>query len=170
MKKFYFFLIVLGFSNNILAQNSAAVISVIGAQGGNDRTEFITLEWTLGESSVETLNSAEGIYTQGFHQSFFNQNEPLKASLEFNKFIPYPNPVISNLTLYLNSKPTASTHIKFFSISLYSIQGRFIKQSIEQLQNSKIVIDIKNLSPGVYILHIDRQNGAKIENHQIIKN
>ena len=62
------------------AQITPSTISVISAQGGFDKTESISLEWTLGENFVETVSLENNIFTQGFHQSYFNKASTLDVN------------------------------------------------------------------------------------------
>lgn len=149
------------------AQKIPSTISVISAQGGIDKTEFISLEWSLGENFVETVSIEDKIFTQGFHQSYF-----IKAStLDINaipenlfKSVVYPNPVNYELNIQLSTSENSR-----FNISLYDITGRFIKQSSVNTKNSSITINVTDLSSGMYILQISSINESLIKTYKIIK-
>ena len=42
--------------------------NIIAADGGISKSGNISLEWTLGEFAIETVNAGTKLYTQGFHQ------------------------------------------------------------------------------------------------------
>jgi hypothetical protein len=148
------------------AQKIPSTISVISAQGGFDKTESISLEWTLGENFIETVSLEDNIFTQGFHQSFSSAStlaiDPIPENLF--KSVVYPNPVNSLLNINL----TTSEESKY-KISLYEITGRFIKQSSVNTKDSSITINVTDLSSGMYILQISNSKGSLIETHKIIK-
>ena len=75
--------------------------SVISPKGGFDNTDNISLEWTLGESFIETLTKEDVIITQGFQQSY---NSRLLEINEYAIHIQiFPNPAISDINVYIDS-------------------------------------------------------------------
>jgi len=163
MHIFLAFIIITTFS---FAQNFTSTISVISAQGGFDKTESISLEWSLGEIFVETVSLAGIIFTQGFHQSFSNASTLAIDAIPETLFksVVYPNPVNNELNIQLSKSENSR-----FNISLYEITGRFIKQSSVNTKNSSITINVRDLSSGMYILQISNVDRSLIETHKIIK-
>jgi len=156
---FIFFLVIstFGFSQNLS-------LSVVPTQGGFDKTENISLEWTLGESFIETIKHQNEIYTQGFHQPFLiNKLELHDFSFDFDIQIS-PNPVQS----LINISITDTNNLQLI-ISLYDINGRFIKQISAFTNDRNIVLNVIELSSGFYILKISDIEGLFIKIHKIIK-
>lgn len=71
--------------------------SLLGSTGAHaSNASFGTLDWSVGETVVSTLNPAPGsspVLTQGFHQVFVNAITPVE-DVESDAFAPlvYPNP------------------------------------------------------------------------------
>ena len=139
-------------------------LSIVPAQGGFDKTDDITLEWTLGESFVETINHTNKIYTQGFHQSFIqlklNVNEPF---IDYNIYA-YPNPVASQLNVHFD----VSNNSKLI-LYIFDIHGRKLKEVSTSTNNNSTSIDMSDLSSGIYMLHISDTDGSVFETHKILK-
>ena len=148
-----------GFSQN-LSQN------IIAAQGEFNKTESMTLEWTLGESFIETLDLENKIISQGFHQPFlgkdFNQITRLKNP--FNIEI-YPNPTSLFLNVFMDVENDSSLDVKFFVIS-----GRIVKYISASGNNSKLFLNISDLASGIYFLKISNSDGLIAVTKKIIKN
>jgi len=140
-------------------------LKVVSAQGGFDAIDSMTLEWTLGEPFVETLESSKNILTQGFHQSFDNAFA-LGVSVVHSEFKStiFPNPVDNLLNIRLNS-----TENSRLNASLYEMTGRFIKQTSVNATNSNIAINVADLSSGTYILKLSNSDNSIMELHKIIK-
>jgi len=78
------------------------------------------------------------------------------------KFILYPNPAksylsIKNLNIHTN-----------YQISIYSLNGRIIKQ-IKILHQSEKIVNIKNLTKGVYVLVAKDLKTGTVQNQKWIK-
>ena len=61
----YFLLLFLFISSLSFSQNIS--LSLVSAQGDFNQTENISLEWTLGEIFIETVNYGSTTFTQGFN-------------------------------------------------------------------------------------------------------
>ncbi len=156
---YFFFLLIssIGFSQNVS-------LSIVSAQGGFDKTENISLEWTLGESFIETVNHQNEIYTQGFHQPFLNNRLELQdQSFDFDILIS-PNPVYSHINISVITSVNSQ-----LIISLYDIYGRYIKQISAFTTDSLIDMNVDGLSSGAYILKISDIEGSINQTHKIIK-
>lgn len=140
--------------------------SVIAAQGDFDQIENMTLEWTLGESFIETAVTTNRIYTQGFHQPFLTATRLDTESLESNPsdIVLFPNPVESLLYVYLKSSQSTTLHI-----SIYDVSGKLIKQQTILETDHKSTLDVSELSSGVYLMKFSNAEGTLIETHRIVK-
>jgi hypothetical protein len=61
------FLLAISLSVSIIVFSQPFARNVISPAGDINKTEKISLEWTLGEPLVETITGKKQILTQGFH-------------------------------------------------------------------------------------------------------
>ena len=73
------------------------------------------------------------------------------GQLDNNPLTVYPNPTSSHITLEL---PSTETYL----VNLSDVAGRLIRNEYIQSSNKKIMIDITNLSSGVYRLTLSSGN------------
>ncbi|MCB0792095.1 MAG: hemagglutinin protein [Flavobacteriales bacterium] len=66
--------------------------TVIAAAGGSGTTGGVTLDWTVGEVAVATLDNGTNILTQGFHQA-----DPVKIKLNVRNLLQGPYSSVSGL-------------------------------------------------------------------------
>jgi hypothetical protein len=150
-----FFLTFVGFSQ----QNSLHVISSIG---GMDSAQSISLEWTVGESLVETLNDGKTVFTQGFQQTFFTTT-PMKEVPSGTLIRIFPNP--TNSYFYVLVETGNKDILNFL---LYDIHGRVLYTKTV-LPHNEILFDVSAFASGIYLLDIRSSSGAIIESQKIIK-
>jgi hypothetical protein len=153
------------FSQNF---NSSYASSVISSQGGFNQNNSISLAWTLGENFIETEFIKEGIITQGFQQSFFNENSTLDLEIvqeNLVKSVVFPNPVTNKLYIKLDVTPDSRLNVKLFDIT-----GKFLIKSLANIKGPNFWINLVGCSPGVYILQITDDYRPYKKVYQIIKN
>jgi hypothetical protein len=135
---------------------------VISAQGSFDSNKIMSLEWTLGDAFTEAIVTNDYIFTQGFNQSFLVvTKKPMED--EFS-IVVFPNPV--NALLKIKVPPSFGSEI---NMVLHDINGRFIKQSKQQLKGLEITMNVINLQTGIYILKIFNEDSTKVKTHKIVK-
>ncbi len=137
-------------------------LSVISSTGGFDKTDNISLEWTLGESFIETLTDENIIFTQGFQQSF--SNRILGINEYYTNIQVFPNPAYTQINVYFDS----NSYEKLL-LNLYDIHGRILIEESTLFNKNEKLIDITNFSSGLYLLNISDLEGLFIESHKIIK-
>lgn len=133
--KTYIFVISIFLGVQLQAQSIAQ--QVIGSTGTTWSANGITLDFTVGEIAITTLNDNTSILTQGFHQLPYalitiDPVEPILFSL-------YPNPT-SGLVV-IEGDNIQQTEI-------YALSG----QKVFQTNDSRF--DISHLAAGVYIARI----------------
>ncbi len=161
MKKFLS-LAVLLMAVSTLSYSQSVSLSVISSQGNIDKNEYLTIEWTIGESFVETVRQSHIILTQGFQQTFDQKN--LRMSHPLLSFNIFPNPTATDFNISLNT----SDH-DLFMLSLYDIHGRMLQQ-VKLNQGFRTThINMAGLSAGLYLLKITDNGGFNVESHKIIK-
>jgi hypothetical protein len=135
---------------------------VISAQGSFDSNEIMSLEWTLGDAFIETIVTKDHIFTQGFNQSFLEvTKKPMED--EFS-IVVFPNPV--NSLLNIKVQPSFGSEV---NMVLHDINGRFIKQSKQQVKGLEMTMNVSNLQTGIYILRIFNEDSTKVKTHKIVK-
>lgn len=152
--------ITFGYSQNLSP-------SVIPSAGGSNKTNEISLDWTLGEVAIETHSKADGLITEGFHQPIRIlttkwPNVPLLASGYTIKV--FPNPVASTLNININSVVDRKVHIK-----LTDNNGRTVYSTSTYSKGSTIRIDLRNIASGLYELIVQDFSGATISTYKIVK-
>ena len=141
--------------------------TVIGSKGGYDKTEDISLEWTLGEMGVNTLSYPDGIQTEGFHQSTLLKvvriNESMAMSPSLNITIS-PNPVYSILNVKIQSDVDSKLVLK-----LLDVNGKILYSSMANSLNDSKELDLTNLTSGAYLLNIYNGAGSICQTYKISK-
>ena len=134
----------------------------ISSQGNYNSNQIMSLEWTLGDTFVETITTKNRIFTQGFNQSFLLRSENTKK--EKTNLIVFPNPVNSSLNIVL--LPSYGDQIK---MTLHDINGRFIKESNQQVKDLTSKLDVSHLQSGIYILKIYNEDSNLVDTHKLVK-
>ncbi len=74
----------------------------------------------------------------------------------------YPNPVEEQINLYISSD------LKQFTLELYNLEGKIIKEVFyKEVYNEKVILDVNDLSAGLYYLKVT--NSGKSESIKIFK-
>lgn len=137
--------------------------TVMATAGGQDKNKQLSLEWTLGETFVETVSLPNHIYTQGFHQPMLRVEElPQNAS-------PYrvriaPNPVVAMLNVSIEAEEDAK-----FQLYLTDMTGRTFYNMAAQVQADPVQVDMKTLPAGVYILQVATLDGKPVKTFKVVK-
>lgn len=115
----------------------------------------MSLNWTIGEISVETYINGNIILTQGFNQANIVITSSTKDLLTDYSITIYPNPVKDIFTLKVETD-----HINQLKAEVYDLAGRILKS--ENIYQGNTQIDIGSLATSEYILKI-------YDNNQVIK-
>lgn len=155
----YLFLLI---ANALFAQKITS--QVIDASGGTHRANGFTMTYSIGQTAVETLKSANYIITQGFQQANKNtmidtEEEPQQP--DFQATI-YPNPTQDVLNLAIEN-----ANEKGFRIALYNLAGQQISQS-SFLGNSH-QIEVSQLPVGEYIIRLQNIDNQKVMMSKFLK-
>ncbi len=145
--------------------------SVIAADGGEGGTAKVRIEWTLGEFAISTLNTPNGLLTQGFHQprlqitqlphlataaSSLAAGNQLKVTLA-------PNPVSDLLNIKLEREEDMLIHV-----GLLDPAGRMLHLE-KTLAPSGLQLDFSKYPSGLYFLQFRTQDGTPLETYKISK-
>ena len=163
-KALWFTLYGVGLSSAALAQQMSP--SVIAAAGGSTRTQTMDLEWTLGESVVETGQTASQIFTQGFHQPMLQVTEQTSrvAGSEPGRFTIAPNPVTAFLTVTATQVREEALQLK-----LTDMAGRQFSLPDLRASEASVQVDMTAYPAGTYLLRIGTRNGAPLTTFKVLK-
>jgi hypothetical protein len=131
------------------------------------------LEWTLGETVIESTKSENKHYTQGFHQPFLKvanvitpNNESINS--DFNILIS-PNPVEAVLEIKIITENLPQDEFGKVDLFLFNMLGQ---QLVVQKTNEKLgstFLDMATFPSGIYFLKAQKENGTFLKSFKIIK-
>jgi hypothetical protein len=137
--------------------------SVLAAAGGVDSKQNMTLEWTLGETFVESVTTGEKWYTWGFHQPMLTARavSPNKGGYEVRI---YPNPTQDLLKVFI--KTPVEEDIK---LTLVDVTGKTINTQWVPSGTREMEVRVKHLPEGMYMLSVTSTKGYRINSFKVIK-
>jgi hypothetical protein len=148
---------------------------VIAAAGGTGTLGNISLEWTLGDLSTQSVIGGHTMYTEGFHQPTLIvkiiekeiQSAPLDSDA-WTETAPnikvYPNPVGSELNVVLDGVKDIE-----FRAQLIDVNGKLIMQKIANTRDQTMQFDMSQHANGLYVLHFVSIDGVIIKAFEIVK-
>ena len=170
-------LLLLGICISGFARSQQLSPSVIASDGGINKAAGISLEWTLGEPTIESLSTTDRLYTQGFHQPLLQVKVnavpvakvtpgPIAEAIltASYKITVAPNPVQSILLVNIASLKTEK-----LNLSLVDIVGRQIMVQAFNGKSNTIQVDMSRLQSGSYLLELRNVGGQLIKSFEIIK-
>ena len=124
---------------------------VIGSVGGSFSGAF-QVDWTVGETVIQTASGGSSILTQGFHQppDLPNAVKPIAAMQGISAF---PNPTGGMLNL------TSLTSTGDASVFITDMSGKAVNKLIWNTA-SPAQIDLGHCAPGVYNIQV--HSGGKL--------
>ena len=140
--------------------------SVLAVSGGTARTPTMVLDWTVGESVVETVTASDRLYTQGFHQPLLLVSEqPNLADADAGyKFTVAPNPVVSSLRIDITAPESGQ-----LQLLLTDLRGRQYNLPVVPANTPSTQIDMTAYPAGTYLLRIGKANGPLLKSYKIVK-
>lgn len=143
------------------------VPQVIGSAGGHGRSAKVTLEWTVGETFIQTHRAPGLIVTQGFHQGDLRISKkastrlPDESALAELNIRAFPNPTYDYVSLHLQVD-----ELQDYSYVIYDMAGQeLFRANIEQ---AAVSADFTALPKANYLLVV-RQREVPVKVFQIIK-
>jgi hypothetical protein len=165
MRRLLTLFVSLFFLVTVHAQNLSPTI--VSVQGGNDLSDYVSLEWSLGENSIETIFSRGNIYTQGFLQTFLVSTGFPTEEQEFlqdQSLLLFPNPVHSKL--YIRNNEGWSEKV---NVILCDLDQRIVSESTILPGEITASINVSDFPHGVYILRLFSRDGQFIGSYKIVK-
>ena len=137
--------------------------TLLSSQSGSDTSKTMVLDWTLGESFIETISDKDTMFSQGFIQPYL---ESTKVIQMVDDVLIFPNPVDTYLNVRLLSNDDENGDV---SIDIYNVNGSIIKQFKNGFSLTKsLQLDISDLPSGIYMVRISDTTRV-FKSHKIIK-
>lgn len=140
--------------------------SVIAAGGTTAQAGNIQLEYTIGETAVQSLESATILLTQGFHQGELMTTTGLSGLPVDISYKVYPNPVGETLRFSMDGPDLD------FWVVLYDLQGRPLPEGRRQVRafgHWQESFDLSQQASGTFLLVITDAQGRWLKSHKVIK-
>lgn len=145
--------------------------SVLAADGGSGQSNKISIEWTLGEFAISSLQTSNGWITEGFHQPHLSI-QPIPAlgaapasslnEIEYNISLA-PNPVRYQLQVKVKHQEAVPMTLQL----LHANGSLLIRQPIETPTDFEL--DMSPYASGLYIVQFLEEKGQLIEAYKITK-
>lgn len=132
--------------------------SVINTNGGQFSNNDFSLEWSIGEVVVTSLQSGSNILTQGFIQPNL-PNSVSNIDLNDPNLLVYPNPFTNWVNIIDNNNLN-----QIWNIKIFNSEGKFLFEKLNVNQ-----IDLEFLSNGLYLIYISDDKNNFIESIKITK-
>lgn len=142
--------------------------SVIVPQAEVSETEYISLEWTIGEVFTETADYENGMLTQGSEQPILQVDRITSKSEEskpgWMDVQVYPNPVERTLKVAFSSEES-----KELEITLTNLSGKLMLSTTGDAVTDQLELDLSRIPAGNYFLSFKEKNGAKMQTYKVTK-
>lgn len=143
---------------------------VISSAGDISKTASLSLEWTLGETVIESSKTANKHYTQGFHQTYLKVTTIKNESLASDEnMIIFPNPVESILELKISTENLSQDKSGTLDLFLIDIRGQQLLVQKTNEKSGSTFVDMTAFPSGTYFLKAQKENGLLLKSFKIIK-
>jgi hypothetical protein len=165
MKRLIVVIISLTVCLGAFSQNLSLASSVVSISCGYTSATYNGLSWTVGEPVVDILTSTNYILTVGFQQNWEKIVGIEDLEEEWHPGV-YPNPGTG--TVFVKTPGNGSSEVL---IELFDLRGAKIYSERKNniLDDELITLDISNLEPGMYFLHIYYPGGIPSRVYKLIK-
>jgi hypothetical protein len=143
----------------ILIPSGTYAQELISTAGDVFSGNSLQIEWSLGETVIDSYTDTDVILTQGFHQP-----EIIHEDIPDTLVKIYPNPFDLLFYIELEEIETESNH---FSMVLFDMSGRVVfAQDIEMGSNE---IHTEDIPDGIYFLKLFDAKSNLLKSVKIIK-
>jgi len=163
-------LLILCISIVTLLQAQQTNTAVIAPAGTSTNGTAVMLDWTLGELAVQSLETSNRLFTEGFHQPVLIVKETTEEEdtpILFNGQIDVwvgPNPTVSILYIKIDTDLEGQA-----VLSLRTIEGKLLKNERISLSSTDHEWDMSQYPGGLYILAIHTEKGEMLRTFKITK-
>ena len=147
---------------------------VISSAGNISKSSSVSLDWTLGETVVESSKTNDKHYTQGFHQTYLKVTTVLptnntRLSSDYNMTV-FPNPVEAILEVKISSENLPQDEIGKVDLFLFNLVGQqLLVQKTNEKSGGSTFIDMSTFASGTYFLKAQKENGVLLKSFKITK-
>ena len=134
---------------------------VTATAGGIYQAPEYSVEWTLGEIAIQTLETSGFKVTEGFHQPALIITKITETADANPQISVYPNPTYDKITIRMDEESLSDAQAR-----LYDYLGRIL--SAERLTSNETVFSLAALPVGLYTLKITIRE-REIQQFKIIK-
>lgn len=124
-------------------------VHLISTAGNQLKTNALSISWSIGEITTETLSASDLELTQGFHQGKYLITAVEEIVPNQPQIKIYPNPATDFFYIKL---PSEIIMQKSVNAKIITMQGQTILS--KTLTNNEQKIDIQGFANSIYILHI----------------
>jgi len=129
---------------SIAAYGSVCMAQEVVSSGGESYTNSSgQIDYTIGETIIETISDSANQLTQGFHQPVIQITEIGDHSSDTDMIV-FPNPTNGSVTIQLDQIPIGLNYLLFDAAGKLVMSNKVIQR--------ESLIDMKSLSSGRYIL------------------
>jgi len=134
--------------------------SVISSTGGSASAGNVKMDYTLGETVIETFSAGGNTLTQGFHQTNLTlvavENVELFAEISI-----YPNPTSEFVNIDI------PVNYKLMEISMFDVTGKLLKTKTNA--SGLVTFDVNDLATGTYYLQVINPQTQQLKTFKLIK-
>jgi Secretion system C-terminal sorting domain len=146
---------------------------VISSAGDISKTASILLEWTLGETVIESSKTVDKYYTQGFHQTYLKVTSILPTdkenlSSDYSMMI-FPNPVEAILEVKISTENLLQNETGKVDLLLFNLVGQQLSVQKTNEKSGSTFVDMTAFPSGTYFLKAQKENGVLLKSFKIIK-
>ena len=133
---------------------------VIASQGNSYSNTSMSIDFTIGEVVIATLNNTGNTLTQGFHQTNLTVLAIDDFDINYQARV-FPNPTQDLLQVEIQN-------FEGLNFKMYDIQGRQLSQ--QKINSMNTTINTTPYAKGLYLLVILNENNQLLKTYRIIKN
>ena len=135
--------------------------SVISSTGGSASAGTVKMDYTLGETVIETFTTGGNTLTQGFHQTNLTLVAIENVEL-FAEITIYPNPTSELVNIDIPQ------NYSLLDINMFDVTGKFLKNQANAY--GKVTFDVSCLATGTYYLQVINQKNEQTKTFKLIIN
>jgi hypothetical protein len=143
----------------LLLSSGLSAQEVISSQGDSYSNGNAKLDFTIGETVVETVSDGNKTLTQGFHQTEITITNVEDFAANFSvKVFPNPTTKIVNLNI---DKYEGVTYY------LFDVTGKLLKEEVAVAEQT--VLEMTDYPKGTYLLKLAGKENKSLKTYKIIK-
>lgn len=140
---------------------------LIASSGNYFSTTNLSLEWSEGETSIQTFSNAGNILTQGFHQTRLTitalEHPNLESGLSDYQIHVFPNPVNDQVFVEVNGG------INPVRTQITDMSGKLLDSMDEMEMGQRYSFPMNQLADGMYFVRLFDAMDKPIKTFKVIK-